>query len=204
VNRTTKRQPSSRSRPRPSGRRFDPGPAAAGHPPRLRQLLAPRGRAGARAAPSRSTPHAATCRPPRPDEQGARPDARRPELATAGCIRNQQLTIGSLQQEAGVATREEPRGGGGTHGGAERRLVAGDDPSVADRPFAPASGCYRAPRTRIRLLARRSPPTGLRPSVWWGRRRAGTGARAPGGPRRRPSGVAARSRRPVLGPLPSG
>ena len=70
------------------------------------------------------------------------------------------------------------RGAAGPAGGAERRLVAGQDPSVADRrPHR-----RQRPAERIERCAapgaRRSPPTRRTPRAWRGRRRAGTDARA--------------------------
>ena len=48
-------------------------------------------------------------------------------------IGDQQLPIGSLEQVVGVAARKQPRGRHGPPAGTERRLVAGQDPRVADR-----------------------------------------------------------------------
>jgi hypothetical protein len=48
-------------------------------------------------------------------------------------VGDQESAIGSLEEEVGVAAREEPSGRHGSRGGAERRLVPGEDPPVADR-----------------------------------------------------------------------
>ena len=123
-----------------------------------------------------------------------RPDARGPERATTIGVGDQEFAIGSLEEEVGVAAREEPCGRRGPRGGAERRLVAGEDPRVADRCS------HRGQRPAERVERRdaspraRSPPTRRTPRAWWDRRRAGTGARARGERRAGRSRVAARSR----------
>ena len=48
-------------------------------------------------------------------------------------VGDQEFAIGSLEEEVRVAAREEPCGRRGPRGRAERRLVAGEDPRVADR-----------------------------------------------------------------------
>src|SRR5207237_9695309 len=75
---------------------------------------------------------------PRPDdlaidEDPARPDAGGPEQAATRGVRDQELTVPRLEKEVGVTAREEPRGSRRRWGGAEHRLVAGEDPRVAHR-----------------------------------------------------------------------
>jgi hypothetical protein len=67
------------------------------------------------------------------DEDATRPDSRSPECGASTGVGDEELAIVSLEQEVGVAAREEPCGGRGPSGGAEGRLVAGEDPRVADR-----------------------------------------------------------------------
>ena len=146
---------------------------------------------------------------PRPDdlaldEDGARPDARGPERAATIGVGDQELAIGSLEEEVRVAAREEPRGRRGRRGGAERRLVAGEDPRVADRCSHRRQRPAERVERRAALPRARSPPTRRTPRAWSDRRRAGTGARARGEPRAGRPRAAARSRRSAAARRPTG
>src|SRR2546428_3833286 len=68
---------------------------------------------GARQPPPGVHPHGLVRAPPRADdlsldEEATGPDARGPERATAVGIRDQEFAIGSLEEEVGVAAREQP------------------------------------------------------------------------------------------------
>src|SRR5438445_69188 len=67
------------------------------------------------------------------DDDGARPDARGPKLASTTSVRHQDLAIASLKEEVGVAAGQESRGHGGPWPGAEALLVARQDPRIAHR-----------------------------------------------------------------------
>ena len=146
---------------------------------------------------------------PRPDdlaldEDGTRPDPRGPERASTVGVGDKEFAVGSLKEEVGVAAREEPRGRRGPRSGAERRLVAGEDPRVADRCPHGCQRPARARRTPRCLDASGSPPTRRTPRAWWGRRCAGTGARARGARRAGRPRVAARSRWSAVARRPNG
>ena len=64
------------------------------------------------------------------DEQGAGPDARSPQRAAALSGRDQQVAIGSVPQEIGIAAGQQPRACRRLQGSAERRLVLGEDVRV--------------------------------------------------------------------------
>ena len=118
---------------RPSGRRFGhSGRAAAGIPPLPRRLGVPwrRGVATSGSQP----PCSLVARSPR---LRPRPAPRRARhawslLASLVFVGDQQLAIDSVEQEVGVAAREEPSRRRG-EGSPEARLVAGQDPPIADR-----------------------------------------------------------------------
>jgi hypothetical protein len=62
--------------------------------------------------------HSPRCTSPRADdfpidEDGTRPDARRPESAATNGIGDEKFAIASLKEEVGVAAREETNGRGG-------------------------------------------------------------------------------------------
>ena len=119
---------------RPSGRRSAPRYRVGARtplPPRPRRV--PRARGGARLGRSPSHPRVATSRRPRPRPE--RHPARRAgsRARDDGRRRGPGVRDRSLEEEVGVAAREEPRGSRGPRSGAERRLVAGEDPRVADR-----------------------------------------------------------------------
>src|SRR5712691_5125678 len=87
------------------------------------------------------------------DQDAARPDAWSPERPTAGGVGNQELAIDSVENEVGIAAREEPCACHGALGSAEGRLVAGEDPRVAEgcshrgqRPAEPVERRDASPR----------------------------------------------------------
>ena len=66
------------------------------------------------------------------DEDGTGPHARCPELGASGRIAHEQLAVGSLEEEVGVAARQEPRRcRPAIDRRAERLLVLGQDPPLA-------------------------------------------------------------------------
>src|SRR5436309_1659570 len=69
------------------------------------------------------------------DEDAARPYARRPERAATRGIRDQELTIASLEKVIRVPAREEPRahGGGGVLRDAQRATFVRQPPEREDR-----------------------------------------------------------------------
>ena len=67
------------------------------------------------------------------DEKRARPDARRPETFPPIRVRDEQLPRRSLEQEVGVAARQESRGRGDRLVGADGRFVLCEQPFVAER-----------------------------------------------------------------------
>src|SRR5215472_12654033 len=92
--------------------------------------------------------------PPRPgdlspDEKGAGPDAGGPQRATLAGVRDQEIAIGSIEEEIGITAREQARGRGGTWGGAEGSLVLAEDPRIADR-------CLHRCDRRAKRLERRA------------------------------------------------
>src|SRR6266540_3001611 len=73
--------------------------------------------------------------PPRPgdlapDKEATGPDARRPQRATAGSVRDQEFAIPSVQ-EIRITAREQPCGRHRPRGGNKGHLVLGEDPRVA-------------------------------------------------------------------------
>ena len=91
------------------------------------------------------------------EEEGAGPDARGPQRAALAGVRDQQIAVGALQQEIGIAARQQSRGrtrAPGRRGRPPRR----DRGSTHRRPgCAPASATGRAPRTPRRPAARPIP-----------------------------------------------
>src|SRR5215216_4014437 len=88
--------------------------------------------------------------PPRPgelalDEQAPGPDPRGPQQVPAGGVRDHELAVPSVEEEEGVAAREQPGRRHRPRGGDEDRLVRGEDPGVAQR------GPYRRQRPAERL-----------------------------------------------------
>src|SRR5215813_5238000 len=67
------------------------------------------------------------------DEDGARPDPRRPEDPTMFSVGNEEFPVGSLEQEIRIATWKEPGWRRRPRVCAVSRLVAAKDPSVAKR-----------------------------------------------------------------------
>src|SRR6266571_2362604 len=85
-------------------------------------------------------------------QDAARPNARRPERAATRGVGDQEFTIASLEKEIRVAARQKPRGSRGAWGGAKNRLVARQDPRVADRRS------HRGQRTTERVERRDASP----------------------------------------------
>ena len=67
------------------------------------------------------------------DEEGARPHAGRPQKASPIFARHEQLALSSVEQEVGVAARQQARGGRDGFGGANQRLVLCEQPLVPER-----------------------------------------------------------------------
>ena len=65
------------------------------------------------------------------DEKRAWPHAGRPETLPLVLARNEKLTLCSVEQEVGIAARQQARGCGERLGGANRRLVRREQPLVA-------------------------------------------------------------------------
>src|SRR3972149_11830507 len=66
------------------------------------------------------------------DEEGARPDTGRPQRPAWALVGHQEFTVGALQQEPGIAARQEPcrsRWGGRR---AEQRLILAQYPRFTD------------------------------------------------------------------------
>jgi len=81
------------------------------------------------------------------DEDGARPDPRRPEVPAMFGVGNEELPVSSLEQEVRIAAWKEPGWRRRPRVCAVRRLVAAKDPSVAkwrpDRRQRPVEGVER-------------------------------------------------------------
>ena len=115
--------------PRSAGR----GREAAARRPRLRprRALAPR-------TPPGLDPHRVLRPSPGSadlavDEQRARPDAGRPETLPLVLAWNEKLPLRSVEQEVGVAARQQPCGRVGRLGGEHLGLVLREQPLVAER-----------------------------------------------------------------------
>ena len=117
-----------------------------------------------RAARERAPPgldrHRRARAPPRADdlaldEERARPDARGPERAAAIGVGDQELAIAPLEEEVGVAAREEPCGRRGPGGGAERRLVARRGSTRRRSACAPGSATVPSASNAARPRCRR-------------------------------------------------
>src|SRR5262249_42596732 len=67
------------------------------------------------------------------DQQRAGPHARGPQLAPTYRVGHQQCTVRALQQEPGVAARQEANALAGGRGRTKALLVAGQDPAGPDR-----------------------------------------------------------------------
>ncbi len=91
------------------------------------------------------------------DDDRAWPHARCPELGTSGRIAHEELAVGALEEEVGVAARQEPRGCRlSVDWRAECLLVLGQDPPLAARRV------HGRQRSRERL-ERGPAPRGLDP-----------------------------------------
>ena len=97
--------------------------------------------------------------PPRPDdlafdEDGTRPDTRGPERAAAVRVRDEELAIGSLEEEVGVATRKEPRRSRclwrGRNVGSSRPRIHASPTGVRTGVNAPASAIERLDASPLR------------------------------------------------------
>ena len=122
------------------------------------------------------------------DQQGARPDARRPETTAVRCILHQQRAfLGTLEEEVRIATRQESRGRHGTRSAPKQRLIRRRiDPSplgvrtaTRDAPSS-SKGCCTCPR-------RNAGPCGERLGALPARRNARSAGRVRGVPRPRRS-----------------
>ena len=67
------------------------------------------------------------------DEERARPDAGRPESPPLILSGEEELPLGPVEQEVGVAARQQTRGRGGGLDGAHGRLVVREQPLVPER-----------------------------------------------------------------------
>ena len=91
------------------------------------------------------------------DQDRAGPHARCPELGASGRVAHEELAVSSLEEEVGVAARQQPRGCRRSVGWrAERLLVLGQDPPVS------VGRVHRCQRCRERL-ERRPATRGLDP-----------------------------------------
>src|SRR4051794_23647059 len=86
------------------------------------------------------------------DEERARPDARRPEPRAAVRVRDEQLALVALQQEVGVAARQQAGGRGGGGFGAHCRLVGRQHPLLAER----RADRHQLGRERVERVDRRT------------------------------------------------
>src|SRR5213076_708011 len=134
-------------------------------------------------------------------QDAARPNARRPERAATRRVGDQELTIASLKEEVGVSARQEPRGRRRAWGGAERRLVAREDPRLAnrcscgsERPTEPVERRDALFRTDPRPFGERQGRGGTEDVQVSTRELEASGARVDLGPRHGPNG---RLSRPV-------
>ena len=67
------------------------------------------------------------------DEERARPHAGRPEPLPLIRPREEKLPLCSVEQEVGVAARQQARGRGSSRDGTNGRFVVGEQPLVAER-----------------------------------------------------------------------
>src|SRR5512133_825664 len=65
-------------------------------------------------------------------EQRPRPDARGPQGATTVVLRDEQPTVGPVQEEVGVAARKQTSRGGRPQVATQDRFVSREDPRIAD------------------------------------------------------------------------
>jgi hypothetical protein len=66
------------------------------------------------------------------DEERTRPDAGRPEFSPLIRTRDEQLTLCSMEEEVRITARQQARGRVCDVRGAHGRLVAGEQPLVAE------------------------------------------------------------------------